>query len=303
MLEPYSKAKAKILIVDDVSENLHALMSILRDKYAVVAATDGEKALELAALSPQPDLILLDVQMPGVDGYEVCRQLKRQAETKNIPVIFVTAMSDMLEEEYGLHLGAVDYIAKPFHPAIVSARVQNHVNLKLTIDLLESQVMLDGLTNIPNRRHFDQMLEREWKRALRTHSPLSLVMIDIDFFKRYNDHYGHGMGDECIKQVATSLLHSVSRSSDFVARYGGEEFVAILPHTDNAGAKTIAECLRSHVEALRIPHQASNVFGYVTVSVGSASVIANTEMTPLDLLKLADDKLYLAKKAGRNRVC
>lgn len=295
-------SKARVLIVDDVNENLHALVSILRDKYAVVAATSGEKAIELAARQPPPDLILLDIKMPVMDGYEVCRRLKQMPETRHIPVIFVTALTDILDEEYGLSLGAVDYITKPFHPAIVLARVQNHVNLKLKIDLLESQAMLDGLTCISNRRRFDAVLESEWKRTLRSSSPLSLIMADVDFFKYYNDHYGHAEGDVCLKKVAASLAKTINRPSDLVARYGGEEFVAILPETDERGARSLAEHFRSQVECLQIPHEYSAVSKYVTVSVGVASAVPTPEMTAADLLKLADDQLYLAKHEGRNRV-
>lgn len=303
MPETFRNKKSRILIVDDESENLHTMQSLLGDKYAVVAATCGERALELAARLPHPDLILLDIKMPGMDGYEVCRRLKRRPETKSIPVIFVTAKNDVLDEEYGLHLGAVDYISKPIHPAIVLARVQNHLNLKLKIDLLESQAMLDGLTNIPNRRRFEDALAMEWRHAMRSGNTLSLIMADIDFFKQYNDHYGHGAGDECLKRVAQSLLQSINRPSDLVARYGGEEFVALLPETDASGARSIAESFCVHVSELQIPHEFSSVSEFVTISVGVASSVPVAGMMQQDLLKLADDNLYQAKHAGRNRVC
>jgi diguanylate cyclase (GGDEF)-like protein len=283
--------------------NIHVLAEALRVDYRVRVASSGKIAFEIIAKFGAPDLILLDVMMPEMDGYEVCRRLKQAQETKNVPVIFVTAKSDVVDEEYGLRLGAIDYIAKPFHLAIVSARVKNHINLKLKTDLLESQAMLDGLTNIPNRRRFDEALENEWKRAQRSGVPLSVIMVDIDFFKLYNDNYGHGVGDTCLKKVASSLAASTERPSDLAARYGGEEFAIILPETDAEGARIIAEHFRSHVESMHIPHEYSDTSSYVTVSVGLACVIPNAEMTQTDLLRLADEMLYQAKNTGRNRVC
>ena len=163
--------------------------------------------------------------------------------------------------------------------------------------------MLDGLTNIPNRRRFDETLENEWKRAQRSGVPLSLIMADIDYFKQYNDHYGHGVGDTCLKKVAVSLAASTERPSDLAARYGGEEFAIILPETDLEGARTIAEHFRSHVESMHIAHEYSEASGYVTVSVGLACLVPNTETTQTDLLKRADKMLYQAKETGRNRLC
>jgi diguanylate cyclase (GGDEF)-like protein len=295
--------KPLILIVDDTPTNIQILAEALRVDYLVRVANSGKIAFEIIAKFGAPDLILLDVMMPEMDGYEVCRRLKQAPETKDVPVIFVTAKSDVVDEEHGLRLGAVDYIAKPFHLAIVAARVQNHINLKMKTDLLESQAMLDGLTNIPNRRRFDEMLESEWKRSLRSGAPLALIMTDIDFFKRYNDNYGHGVGDTCLKRVATSLSGATERPSDLAARYGGEEFAIILPETDIEGARIIAERFRSHVENMHIPHAYSEVSAYVTVSAGLACVIPNAELSKADLLKSADDKLYQAKQSGRNRVC
>lgn len=297
------KKKPLILIVDDTPTNIQVLAEALRVEYRVRVAGSGRAAFDIIAKHGAPDLVLLDVMMPQMDGYEVCRNLKQSLDTKNIPVIFVTAKSDAVDEEYGLRLGAVDYIAKPFHLPIVAARVRNHINLKMKTDLLESQAMLDGLTNIPNRRRFDEALESEWKRAQRSGMPLSLIIADIDFFKRFNDNYGHGIGDECLKKVAASLAACIERPSDLVARYGGEEFVALLPDTDATGAHAIAERFRSHVESMQIPHAYSDAANYVTVSVGLASATPDAEMLWADLLKQADEGLYLAKETGRNRVC
>lgn len=292
-----------ILVVDDTPTNIQVLAEALRTDYRVRVAGSGKAAFDIIAKLGAPDLILLDVMMPDMDGYEVCRRLKQQPETRNIPVIFVTAKSDVVDEELGLRLGAVDYIIKPFHLPIVMARVRNHISLKMKTDLLESQAMLDGLTSIPNRRRFDEALENEWKRAHRSGLPLSLIMLDIDFFKRYNDNYGHGAGDECLKKVAASLAGAIDRPSDLVARYGGEEFVALLPETEAEGTRNIAEHIRSAVESLGLPHQYSDVSGNVTVSVGYACLIPGTEGGQTELLRLADEKLYAAKESGRNRVC
>ncbi|MDD5241854.1 MAG: diguanylate cyclase [Sulfuricella sp.] len=288
--------------MDDTPTNVVLLATPLSKDYNVLSATSGEMALDLVARE-RPDLILLDIMMPGMDGYEVCRRLKDNEATKNIPIIFVTAKTTAADETYGFDLGAVDYITKPFHIPVVKARVRNHINLKTKTDLLEEIAHIDGLTNIPNRRRFDEMLEIEWSRALRNESPLSLIIADIDYFKEYNDHYGHAGGDQCLYSVALALSSLMHRSSDMVARYGGEEFVAILPGTDLNGAATLAEYWRSVIEAMQMPHAKSGVSDYVTISVGYASLIPARDQLPYILLGVADEMLYQAKDNGRNRIC
>jgi len=295
-------AKPLILIVDDTPTNIPVLAEALHTDYRVKVAPSGKAAFEVIARQGPPDLILLDVMMPEMDGYEVCRRLKTQAQTRDIPVIFVTAKSDAMDEERGLRLGAVDYITKPFHLPIVNARVRNHIRLKLKSDLLETLALVDGLTDIANRRRFDQALEIEWKRAQRTGDSVALIMLDIDHFKAYNDHHGHGAGDACLKRVATTLADSVERAADLVARYGGEEFVVLLPDTDATGARQIAERLRQAIEALAMPHGHSPVAEVVTLSLGLASAIPSAESPPANLLEQADQRLYQAKSEGRNRV-
>lgn len=292
-----------ILIVDDTPTNIQVLAEALRADYRVKVAGSGRMAFEIIARQGLPDLILLDVMMPDMDGYEVCRRLKGDPRTKDIPVIFATAKSDPLDEEHGLRLGAVDYIVKPFHLPIVAARVQNHINLKLKTDLLESHALLDGLTSIPNRRRFDEDLASEWKRAHRAGSTISLIMLDVDHFKAYNDHYGHGAGDNCLRKVAGALAEAVVRPGDLAARYGGEEFVVLLPTTGHESATQIAERIRAQVEALRIPHDYSAAAAWVTISVGLASAIPSDCDGAAALLEKADNMLYRAKNAGRNRVC
>ena len=293
-----------ILIVDDTPSNIHVLSEALRADYRIKVATSGAVALSVAG-NPEtrPDLILLDVMMPEMDGYEVCRRLKKAPETQSIPVIFVTAKTDVIDEEFGLSLGAVDYITKPFHQAIVKARLRNHINLKLKTDLLESLALVDGLTCIPNRRRFDEALEQEWKRSVRSGTPLALIIADIDHFKAYNDHYGHGGGDLCLKAVAQALAKSIDRAGDIVARYGGEEFAAVIPNTDEVGAQFLAERCCATVAALRLPHGFSSAADHVTISVGYAALKPGIERSPTELIELADKMLYRAKEQGRNRAC
>jgi diguanylate cyclase (GGDEF)-like protein len=293
--------KPLILIVDDTPTNIQVLAEALRPDYRVKVAPNGKAAFEVIAKG-MPDLILLDVMMPEMDGYEVCRRLKTQPETKEIPVIFITAKSDVLDEELGLRLGAVDYIIKPFNLPIVIARVRNHINLKIKSDLLETMAMVDRLTNIPNRRRFDASLEEEWRRAQRNGTHLSLLMIDIDHFKGYNDHHGHSAGDECLKKVAASLSSVVDRPGDLVARWGGEEFIAILPDTDLDGAKKIAEQMRARVEDMAIPHGHSDISPSVTVSIGVTGQQPQVTDSAAELIEKADHMLYQAKNTGRNRV-
>ena len=296
--------KPIVLITDDVAANIQILAEALKADYRIRIASCGEDALRLAQLSPQPDLVLLDVMMPEMDGYEVCRRLKNEEATKNIPIIFVTARDDVQDEEKGLRLGAVDYIVKPYHLPVVRARVHNHVVLKQKTDLLEKLAMIDGLTGIPNRRNFDERLELEWRRALRDQQPLALVMADVDHFKSYNDHYGHGAGDICLHNVARALLVSLSRPGDIVARYGGEEFVALLPETDLAGAHQVAERMRRQVMSLNLPHEGSDA-ALLTISLGytALSTFDRPAQSVQSLLAEADAGLYQAKQEGRNRTC
>jgi len=282
--------------------NIKVLGELLRDEYKIRLATGGKKALQMARSSNPPDLILLDVIMPEMDGYEVCAQLKADKATKNIPVIFITAMDLEKDETKGLSLGAVDYITKPFSLPIVKARVKTHLELKHHRDILEDLSTLDGLTGISNRRRFDEFLEIEWFRAIRESTPLALLMIDIDHFKLYNDNYGHIAGDDCLKLVAKNLLDGIRRPADFLARYGGEEFAVILPMTDIQGAVTVGSSLIERINTLKIPHIHSMVSDQISISIGAASIIPDRKNSTVFLIENADNCLYLAKEGGRNRV-
>ena len=291
-----------ILIVDDTPVNIQMLVNALKDTYRVRVANGGLKALAIAKSDDPPDIILLDVRMPELDGYEVCRRLKQNPDTMQIPIIFVTTHGSSEDEAFGLNLGAVDYISKPFSIPVVKARVRTHLQLKRHTDKLESLAMIDGLTGIANRRSFDQTLEQEWRRAQRTGTWLSLIMIDIDEFKKYNDNYGHGTGDECLRLVAVTIESTMRRSGDFVGRYGGEEFVVLLPECDQEGAVEMAEKIRTKIKRLNIPHAFSQISDHITVSLGCNSMRYAPDTECTQLFQKADQAMYQAKEQGRDRV-
>lgn len=289
-----------VLLVDDEPVNIEVMAGGL-EGYDLVFAGNGAEALERAG-AENPDLIVLDVMMPGLDGYEVCRRLKADDRLRKTPVIFVTAMNQVADEVRGLELGAVDYLAKPVSLPVMRARVRTHLELKLARDILQSRAWVDGLTGLANRRRFDEFLAQEWRRAIRNQTALALVMLDVDFFKRYNDHYGHLAGDACLRQVAGVLRAATQRPGDLAARYGGEEFVCLLPETDTAGAWLVAERIKADLAALGLPHAQSSISAYVTVSQGLAVARPAATAAATDLVQAADRWLYAAKTAGRNRI-
>lgn len=290
-----------ILIVDDEVANIEILSAALEDAYDICFATSGEEALEIAR-SGHPDLVLLDVLMPGMDGYEVCRQIKADPMLADLPVIFTTALGDQAAEVLGLYLGAIDYVTKPVSPAIVQARVRNHLEMKRMRDELAKLAVTDALTGLGNRRRLETTLERDAARMARTSENLSVIMLDIDFFKRFNDCYGHSVGDRCITMVAATLNRAVPRPSGLAARFGGEEFACVLPGVDHEEAVGVARTIRDRVQALGIPHDRSDAAPFVTVSVGVATAICRPGMDPAEWIKAADAELYKAKAAGRNCV-
>ncbi|MDO8459371.1 MAG: diguanylate cyclase [Burkholderiaceae bacterium] len=297
-----SHGKPKLLVVDDQPINIQVMHQVFCGDYQVFMATSGTQALAICKANP-PDLVLLDIVMPGMDGFEVCGQLKANDATRNIPVIFVTAHTDAAQETHGLSLGAVDFIAKPVNPAVVRARVKTQLTLKFQSDLLRKLVFLDGLSGVFNRRYFDQQLGIEWARSARSNSPLSVIMIDVDHFKLFNDRYGHQAGDDCLRQIAVTLKACLKRPADLVARYGGEEFACILPDTPFDDAMTLANELERKVRAQNIPHEVSTVGPMVTVSVGLATRTLDSVGDAVQLVGLADAQLYHAKQSGRGRAC
>jgi diguanylate cyclase (GGDEF)-like protein len=294
---------AKILIIDDEHSNIAYLLGLLKSDYRIVVATNGEQGLALAGSPRPPDLILLDILMPGMDGYEVCARLKADERTRGIPVVFVTAVTDAADETRAFAAGAVDYITKPFHPLVVKARVKTQIELKHKTDELEQLASRDGLTGVCNRRRFDQALALECARATGSSRPLSLILFDVDHFKRYNDHYGHAAGDACLRQVAGMLQGCLRHPGDLLARYGGEEFAVLLPDTAAAEATAVAERMRGQVAKAKIAHADSPVAPWVTISAGVAGAYAACPLpSPLALVQAADAMLFRSKRAGRNRV-
>ncbi|MBK8067702.1 MAG: diguanylate cyclase [Rhodanobacteraceae bacterium] len=297
MLKTAQAAAPRVLIVDDEPANIQVLAEALPG-FALNFATSAARALELA-LESSPDLILLDVVMPGMDGFDCLRWLKAEPRTQHIPVIFVTAMTELEDEERGFALGAVDYILKPISPAIVRARVRTHIELKRQRDLLEEHAAMDGLTGIANRRRFDQELSRSWHAAQRNGLPLTLMLLDVDHFKRYNDYYGHSPGDECLRRVAGALHATFSRGEDLAARYGGEEFALLL--TGSGGGALQVQRALDAVHALQIPHARSESSLFVSISIGAVTTVATPGASADAALTLADGLLYAAKHGGRDR--
>ena len=292
--------KPTILVVDDMTTTLLLLHDLLKDTYEVKIAKSGTKALEILESPNDIDLILLDVEMPDINGYEVCKRIKNNETIKNIPIIFITGRTSQEDEEYGLNLGAIDYITKPFNKAIVKLRIKNYLNLKIKNDMLEKLSMYDGLTNIRNRRFFDETFEKTFSEIKRDKKSLAVLMIDIDFFKPYNDNYGHGQGDETLRKVAKALEKTIKRASDFVARYGGEEFVILLKDINKDGVEAVANNLLNAIRELKITHEFSKIENYVTVSIGVSYYNSSSDITKLELLLKADETLYNVKNSGRN---
>ncbi len=321
-----------ILIVDDRKDTRTMIKRILEmDGHPdiLMAESAAEAFALLGAAKENPagshsiDLILMDLMMPVMNGIDACRQIRAQAGLGEIPIIMVTANTDIQRLQESFEAGANDYINKPFNRIELLARVRSALRLKEETDrrkareqeLLEVKGMLeaankvlkrlsslDGLTGIRNRRAFNEALVREWRRGFREKKPLSLIMIDIDQFKCYNDAYGHQAGDECLKRVARALDHALHRPGDVLARYGGEEFAAVLPDTHLDGAVHVAEYLREAINKLNLPHAASTTESFVTISLGVGVLQPEPSLRVRRLVELADRALYLAKQAGRNCV-
>jgi diguanylate cyclase (GGDEF)-like protein len=292
--------RSRILVVDDDPSIVELLQAFLEHEYDVSVATHGEQAIELCR-QQLPDLVLLDVMMPGPDGYEVCRRLKSDPATREVPVIFVTARAEVEEEIRGLEAGAVDFLSKPAHRAIVLARVRTHIVLRQQAAALRDMAMTDILTGVANRRCIEERLDSEWRRCRRNQVPIAIIMIDIDHFKRYNDAYGHQAGDNCLQHIASALKKGLRRPGDLLGRYGGEEFVCLLPETTLDRAVERADELGRAVMELNIVHAHSADERVVTISRGVTATIPTGGMELAELLQVADAILYDAKRGGRNR--
>jgi diguanylate cyclase (GGDEF)-like protein len=307
-----------ILLVDDDPGTIQVLGRILKGLADVRFATGGPDALRLARQSA-PDLMLLDVEMPGMSGTQVCEAFKADPDLSDVAVIFVTKHSDPAFEVAGFELGAADFIAKPFTAQLVRARVMAQLRVKHLTDELRRIAAIDVLTGVANRRRFDEVLEREWRCARRAGQPVSLLMVDVDHFKLFNDHQGHLAGDACLRAVAQALVTASVRPADLVARYGGEEFTLLLPQTARDGAEHVARSVLQAVQALNIAHAVSRAGPRLSVSVGVACYdeasaswqaasmdprgVAGVEggSTSMDLVRAADQAMYCAKHAGRAR--
>ncbi|MDH5357017.1 MAG: diguanylate cyclase [Gammaproteobacteria bacterium] len=293
--------KPLILFISDSMENIDSLGALLVKEYNFTVIKNASEILKTISEKLLPDIILLDTSMQESDSFDICRQLNEDDLTKDIPIIFIAEKSHNSDETKGFETGAVDFITMPVNPVVTKARIQTHIKLKQQRDLLATLAEIDGLTGIANRRRFDELLTKEYKQALREHEPIALLMVDIDDFKPFNDHYGHMAGDATLKQVAHIIDKTLNRPMDLVARYGGEEFVCLLPNTDIEGMTLIANSVLEAIRALRIPHEFARAADILTLSIGGASVIPKHGDTPESLVVMADKRLYKAKETGRNR--
>jgi len=296
------KKKHKILVVEDSRINQEVIFRILKQDNKMLLAKDGVEGLEMA-VSEQPDLILLDILLPKMDGFTVLTELKKNELTHTIPVIIISGKANPDDEVKGLRLGAVDYITKPYHDIVVKTRIETQLKILRQIRLIEELGFIDMLTNIPNRRQFDRHLTREWNRALREQTSISILMIDVDHFKIYNDTHGHPQGDIALQTVADAIVTSLKRSIDIAARWGGEEFSVLLPNTELEGAMKVAEEIRKNVEDSIIPNDYGQEGHNVTISIGVAPMLPSSDNSISQFVQQADKALYKAKDEGRNTVC
>jgi diguanylate cyclase (GGDEF)-like protein len=291
---------ARILIVDDEPINCEIMQHMLGELYQVSSVHSGQDAID-ACLSQKPDLILLDVVMKGMDGLETCRLIKGNEEIQHIPIIFITGVQDEQQEADCWDAGAVDFVAKPVNGVELPNRVRAHLTHKLQTDLLLNLSYVDKLTGAYNRHFLDDVIPKLEKQSKRSHSLVSLLMIDIDWFKLYNDHFGHLQGDECLHQVAETIVDSLKRPTDMLVRFGGEEFLGLLVDTDKQGAMHVAHNILEKIKKTNIDHPKSD-FSRITLSIGVATYNdQNTQTTLFDVIQEADKLLYKAKSAGRNQ--
>jgi len=294
-----------ILLVDDDHRTVQVLAHMLTGMGRLRLALSGADALRLAQEAP-PDVVLVDAEMPAMNGFEFCACMKAEPMLAEVPIIFVTSHVDVATEVAGFAAGAADFIRKPPATEVVQARVRVQLRLKELSDALKDAALTDALTGIDNRRRFAESLEAECVRARRSKQTLSLLMIDVDHFKQYNDHYGHLEGDHCLRSVAKALQSALQRPADRVARYGGEEFAVLLPDTAVTGALHIGDRIIHAIDALQIPHHDSPLRGIVTVSAGAAAArwmedSTHVALTSTALISAADQALYAAKDGGRAR--
>ncbi len=302
--DPNTGAPSRILLVDDqiiIHEAMRRMLSGAKD-IELYCCGEGADALRVAS-EIQPDVILQDLVMPDVDGLMLVKYYRANDKTRDIPIVVLSSREEAETKAEAFTAGANDYLVKLPDQIEMLARLRYHAKVHSTMEELKRISTTDGLTGLYNRRYFDETLDKEWKRARREQQALSLVMLDVDHFKQFNDHYGHQAGDACLVQVANALRSSVCRPADTAARYGGEEFIVILPNTPNEGALVMAENIRQAIIALDIPHEHSSAASHITVSLGVATTSTQSESMTVDgLLKAVDDALYQAKEHGRNQI-
>lgn len=297
----YGVDGARILVVDDSTDNLQIAGSVfLKQGCEVYVADSGSRALEMA-VAVKPDLILLDLMMPEMNGIETCERLKLLDDVREVPVIILTAAGDEHFAVDSFAVGAADYVQKPFSPAVLLARAATHVKLYRRTRELENLAHIDSLTGLPNRRAFEQRLMEDWKRGGRNGATLGVLMVDVDYFKQYNDHYGHPQGDQALRTVAAALQTAARRVNDFCGRYGGEEFVVLSLADDNADIEALVARIGVAVRGLAIPHEGLSIEARLTASVGYACVSPRDALDPQALIEAADQALYRAKSNGRDR--
>ncbi|MCU0548010.1 MAG: PleD family two-component system response regulator [Leptolyngbya sp. Prado105] len=294
---------------DDKTMRLGVRQAMEQDGYQVIEANDGNSCLAVFE-RVRPDVVLLDAIMPAIDGFTCCRRIQEMSGARRTPVLMITGLEDQDSVDQAFSVGAVDYITKPIHWAVLRQRVKRLIQqvrlyqqLETANHELQRLAAIDGLTQVANRRRFDEYMQQEWQRMLREQLPLSLILCDIDCFKLFNDTYGHQAGDDCLRQVAQVIQNSAKRAIDLPARYGGEEFAVILPNTDQEGAILVAQDIQSGVKQLGISHAASKVCDTVTVSLGVSNTIPSVITSPELLINAADKALYQAKAEGRDRYC
>jgi len=290
-----------ILVVDDTKSNIQILMELLDNRYDVIACKDGETAIEIAQ-EDKPDLILLDIMMPNMDGFEVCEKLKESPQTKDIPIIFLTAMTqdDSIEKAYDI--GGSDYITKPFRPKELCARVKRELKLVSLQNELKLLALTDPMTKLYNRRYFNEIFPKVIKSAKRKDEFVSFAIMDIDHFKQYNDTYGHQMGDDALTKVAKAMKDSLNRADDYCFRLGGEEFGVVFKVDSKEKAFDFANSIRENIENLKIEHSGNSASPYVTVSMGLICKNSHNIKDADEIYKQGDDLLYKAKESGRNKV-
>lgn len=307
----------KILVVEDSKVTVKVLRNYLAAMHVSdpLIAENGEQALEIYERE-QPDVVLLDIKLPDIDGFEVARRIRKlEGEQEWAAIIFLTAMSSDEDLARGIAAGGDDYLVKPVSEVVFHAKVRamqrlvgmqrKLVDVTQKLDGANAELLrlstTDALTGIANRRSLDSFLEREWRRCLRMKKPLALVMMDIDYFKLFNDKYGHQTGDDCLKKVADRIARAAPRGTDLAARFGGEEFTLVLGETDQDGAMWIAERVRQMVADLKVPHYATGS-KFVSISCGVVSALPDDKVSLEILVKSADAALYQAKRSDRDRV-